>query len=92
MYCTTHLRSCADESLTCPPCPPTAAATQEEGSPALSIILEPEAAALATRRAADDAGGPRALVEGETFMVVDAGGGTVDITVHKVSGSQLLRV
>ncbi len=24
------------------------------------------------------------MLEGETFMVLDAGGGTVDITVHKV--------
>jgi hypothetical protein len=57
---------------------------QADDSPALTIILEPEAAALAARRATADAGGPQAMLEGETFMVLDAGGGTVDITVHKV--------
>jgi hypothetical protein len=31
------------------------------------------------------------MLEGETFMVLDAGGGTVDITVHKVCGANWAR-
>lgn len=57
-------------------------------SDALVIALEPEAAALYARH---EEGGPFSLPEGHTFMVVDAGGGTVDITVHEVvsRGGQL---
>jgi molecular chaperone DnaK (HSP70) len=50
-------------------------------SQALVIALEPEAAALYARH---EEGGPLAMSAGHTFMVVDAGGGTVDITVHQV--------
>jgi hypothetical protein len=46
--------------------------------------LEPEAAALAARRARLDDGSSLAMAAGETFIVVDAGGGTVDDTMHKV--------
>ena len=53
----------------------------------LLLALEPEAAAFQT--IADPHSGFRAAVEsglaatGKEFMVLDAGGGTVDITVHR---------
>ncbi|MEW5309675.1 MAG: hypothetical protein WDW38_001544 [Sanguina aurantia] len=54
-------------------------------SPQLMIILEPEAAALhaKTLRAIE-------LAVGDVFMVVDAGGGTVDVTVEEQGGELLL--
>jgi hypothetical protein len=51
-------------------------------SDALCMALEPEAAALYAKHA--QGGGPISMAEAQTFMVVDAGGGTVDITVHEV--------
>ena len=66
----------------------------------LSIIYEPEAAALHVAGADTTPSSPSpspssssslppasrrpAIAPGDVFMVVDAGGGTVDITVHKV--------
>ncbi|KAL6763565.1 hypothetical protein V8C86DRAFT_245882 [Haematococcus lacustris] len=50
---------------------------QKAGSDALTIILEPEAAAM---DALDKQSPP--LVAGMSMMVVDAGAGTVDVTVH----------
>ena len=50
----------------------------------LKLVHEPEAAAVAVLKEAQD---PIPLTEGDTFVVVDAGGGTVDITCHKVTAS-----
>ena len=55
-------------------------------SPDLTITYEPEAAALYALRH-----GTNRLRHGDTFMIVDAGGGTVDITLHSVDDSDLLR-
>ncbi|GIQ79965.1 heat shock protein 70 family protein, partial [Kipferlia bialata] len=53
----------------------------ELDSPRLLLILEPEAAAVFSKTK-----GPAfQFKEGEIFMVVDAGGGTVDLTVHKMT-------
>jgi hypothetical protein len=51
---------------------------REENSNRLELVLEPEAACVACE--AESA----ALNEGEAFMVLDCGGGTVDITMHRV--------
>jgi hypothetical protein len=51
----------------------------EKDSEQLLVILEPEAAALHARVSRDVE-----MEEDSVFMVVDAGGGTVDITMHKV--------
>lgn len=48
---------------------------------ALMLVHEPEAAALTVLKEVQD---PIAMSEGDTFVVVDAGGGTVDITCHVV--------
>eukprot|EP00798_Chlamydomonas_sp_ICE-L_P030765 gene30765-35804_t len=45
----------------------------------LSIILEPEAAALRVIKS-----NATSIQVGDTYMVVDAGGGTTDITIHTV--------
>ncbi|KAI9221178.1 hypothetical protein BC828DRAFT_381721 [Blastocladiella britannica] len=54
----------------------------EPNDPRLSIILEPEAAALYV--ALEDA---NRLKDKDVFMILDAGGGTVDLTVHQVARS-----
>jgi hypothetical protein len=51
---------------------------REESSNRLELVLEPEAACIACE--AENS----ALKEGDTFMVLDCGGGTVDITMHRV--------
>lgn len=48
---------------------------------ALHIISEPEAAALYALNALD----PHGLEIGETFIICDAGGGTVDLITYKIS-------
>ena len=48
----------------------------------LHIISEPEAAALYALNALD----PHGIKIGETFMICDAGGGTVDLITYKVVG------
>ncbi len=48
---------------------------------ALHVISEPEAAALYTLDVLD----PHGLKIGDTFMLCDAGGGTVDLITYKVS-------
>ncbi|KAL3161166.1 hypothetical protein ABBQ38_009535 [Trebouxia sp. C0009 RCD-2024] len=48
---------------------------------ALMLVHEPEAAALTVLKEVQD---PIAMSEGDSFVVVDAGGGTVDITCHLV--------
>ncbi|RUS16017.1 hypothetical protein BC937DRAFT_91694 [Endogone sp. FLAS-F59071] len=45
----------------------------------LNIVLEPEAAAMYCCREED-----YQLEAGQSFMIVDAGGGTVDLTVHEL--------
>jgi molecular chaperone DnaK (HSP70) len=53
---------------------------EEEDSDRLLMILEPEAAGLHAHvnNVVD-------MEEGDVFMVIDAGGGTVDITTHQVA-------
>ncbi len=46
------------------------------------LVHEPEAAALTVLKEVQE---PIAMSEGDTYVVVDAGGGTVDITCHMVS-------
>ncbi len=48
----------------------------------LLLVLEPEAAAVHCLE--KEASISSAMVPGTCFMVIDAGGGTIDITVHKV--------
>ena len=48
---------------------------------ALHIISEPEAAAVWALTALD----PHGLKIGDTFMICDAGGGTVDLITYKIS-------
>lgn len=50
------------------------------------LVHEPEAAALTVLKEVQD---PIAMSEGDTFVVVDAGGGTVDITCHLVRAVRL---
>lgn len=47
----------------------------------LALLYEPEAAAMAIIKHQVQ---PLPFAEGKTFVVVDAGGGTVDITAHEV--------
>ena len=47
----------------------------------LMLLYEPEAAAMAVVKHHMH---PIPFAEGSTFMIVDAGGGTVDITTHEV--------
>jgi|AntAceMinimDraft_5_1070358.scaffolds.fasta_scaffold06453_2 molecular chaperone DnaK (HSP70) len=49
----------------------------ERNSQSLALALEPEAACLSTEQAGSF------LVTGDKFMVLDCGGGTVDITMHR---------
>ena len=53
----------------------------------LILLYEPEAAAMAVIKHQMQ---PVPFVEGNTFVVVDAGGGTVDITTHEVVHCRLL--
>ncbi|KAJ3161802.1 hypothetical protein HDU86_006573 [Geranomyces michiganensis] len=53
----------------------------EINMPRLTLVLEPEAAAVYCCKRATEAH----MRSGDTFMVVDAGGGTVDIVVQKWS-------
>lgn len=46
------------------------------------LLYEPEAAAMAIIKQQMP---PLPFAEGNTFVVVDAGGGTVDITTHEVT-------
>lgn len=50
------------------------------------LVHEPEAAALTVLKEVQD---PIAMSEGDSFVVVDAGGGTVDITCHLVRAQRL---
>ena len=55
---------------------------QDESSDRLALALEPEAACVACEAENE------ALREGHRFMVLDCGGGTVDITMHRVVEKQ----
>ena len=57
---------------------------QDENLPAkLSLVSEPEAAAIYCRRKARVAGkGTQYVVRAENYLVIDIGGGTVDIASH----------
>lgn len=55
----------------------------------LLLAVEPEVAALYCRH---DAGLPGTDTPGDRFMVVDAGGGTVDITAYEVTGAGLTEI
>ena len=58
-----------------------------EDSPKLVLCLEPEAACMACedqRLSEQGAAGREILKADDRFMVLDCGGGTVDITMHKV--------
>jgi molecular chaperone DnaK (HSP70) len=57
----------------------TAGLVPEKCSRRLHVITEPEAAAISCM-----SNGNLSLEKGSLFMVVDAGGATIDITVHKV--------
>ena len=56
------------------------------GCRSLMLVHEPEAAALTVLMDVQD---PIAMSEGDNFMVLDAGGGTVDITLHMVTAVKL---
>ncbi|CAN0479440.1 unnamed protein product, partial [Discosporangium mesarthrocarpum] len=57
-------------------------------SPRLRLCLEPEAACLAVSTKEC----PKLCQVGTKFMIVDCGGGTVDITTHEVLGTSPLRL
>ena len=57
-------------------------------SPQLHLCLEPEAACLAVNLKE----APRMCTQGTTMMIVDCGGGTVDITSHEILSSKPLRL
>jgi len=59
--------------------------SSEEEAERLILALEPEAAAMHCQEKEQ-----HQLPEGTVFMVVDSGGGTVDITVHKVVANKKL--
>lgn len=65
----------------------------------LVLCLEPEAACMAcedqrsSESDAQPAGGSQQILKnGQTFMVLDCGGGTVDITMHRVEATDPLRL
>jgi hypothetical protein len=59
------------------------------GETTLDFVSEPEAAALATF---DDLKSRPNFQEGDTFVVCDAGGGTVDLISYKVVGTKPLKL
>jgi hypothetical protein len=61
--------------------------TESEQSDNLMLVLEPEGASLAVHVGAAQHG---LLGVGSRFMVLDCGGGTIDITVHEVQSVQPL--
>jgi len=65
----------------------------------LVLCLEPEAACMAceheriSKTGAQAAGGGQQILRADqTFMVLDCGGGTVDITMHRVEKTDPLRL
>ncbi|KAJ3017189.1 hypothetical protein HKX48_003670 [Thoreauomyces humboldtii] len=60
--------------------------SSEINKPRLGLVLEPEAAAVyCSKNLRNDA--ETAMSNGDTFMIVDAGGGTVDIVVEQCTES-----
>ncbi|CAN0156085.1 unnamed protein product [Ascophyllum nodosum] len=59
------------------------------GSSQLQLCLEPEAACLAVNMKEEAL---RLCSSGSTIMIVDCGGGTVDITTHEILSSKPLRL
>jgi hypothetical protein len=55
----------------------------------LLLVLEPEAAALHCQQVMVRKNESGPLIADKVIMIVDAGGGTVDITVHRVTGDGL---
>ena len=51
----------------------------------LVLVHEPEAVAVRAVKGNQNPGSPMQLKEDETVIILDAGGGTVDVTCHKVS-------
>ena len=67
-----------------------ALAIKEEKSPdKLSLALEPESAAIHCRRAAKEAGKNAEFRKAKNYLVVDIGGGTVDIATHALVGEHI---
>ena len=58
----------------------TAGITASFNAPNINVVVEPEAAALAAHQRRHLLG----LGEGSHFMIIDMGGGTVDMTIHEV--------
>ena len=56
---------------------------EELSSANLLLCLEPEGASIQSRNDAED-GLKSQMIKGSVVMVLDCGGGTVDITVHKL--------
>lgn len=56
---------------------------EELSSANLLLCLEPEGASIQCRNDAEE-GLAHQMVKGSVVMVLDCGGGTVDITVHKL--------
>lgn len=74
---------------------PEAGMIQREDSSKLVLCLEPEAACMACedqRLTEQGASGREILNVDDRFMVLDCGGGTVDITMHKVEQMTPLRL
>ncbi|KAI0553202.1 hypothetical protein F4679DRAFT_600159 [Xylaria curta] len=63
--------------------------SRDAGKTTLSFVSEPEAAAIATMPELEDR---TDLQVGDSFVVVDAGGGTVDIISYKINTVQPLSV
>ena len=68
---------------------------QQEKMPPEKLLLagEPESAAMHCRRKAKVAGkGGQYMVKAEKYLVVDIGGGTVDIASHRIVGSHVKEI
>jgi len=61
--------------------------TEDASEEHFMLVFEPEAAAAWCLFERKNMGMP--LLDGESFLVVDAGGGTVDLTSHKLVGEML---
>ena len=62
----------------------------EKSPEKLSLALEPESAAIHCRYKATEAGkGEEYLVKAKSYIVIDIGGGTVDIASHSIGGGRI---
>lgn len=59
------------------------------GDTVLTFVQEPEAAALATLKRID---GRCDIQDGDSFVVCDCGGGTVDLIAYKVNSTEPMAV